>query len=229
MNRWLIRMGSVSKWVICIAGWGTGEALFESILPDWNRLMVTPFDPNSVPDELMAWCAETGQSPDLIVGASMGVSIGLQCASRLGQVPVIGIGGNDGFSSDKIDLILTQIQRSPDGYLRPFWRASCGVAEDLGWISTAFKDAGWTVASLRRGLEYLRLPWLSTGISSRSGLSRVVLIHGEHDLISPYLPIQSMALSYDIPFVLLRRVGHLPFGPQSVSHLNSVVFHEIYD
>jgi len=213
-NRIDILPGTSGKTVVCIAGWATGPALFDRLFPDDRRVVITPFYPATVVQDLQGWMGQDGGEIAQVVGVSMGVPLAIQFAqSATPMVPVIGIGANPGFDPAMMDAIATMVRRSSDAYLSQFWRSCVGVPEDGPWIAESFLDVGWSVDHLIMGLEFLKWSWGETLLSERIPH---LFIHGSTDGISQVGIMSEFAETYGLNLQIVDGVGHLPLGPYSV-------------
>ena len=213
-NRIDVIPGASGKTVVCIAGWATGPALFDRLFPNDRRVVITPFEPVTVVQDLRCWVQEDGASIDRVLGASMGVPLAIQFAeTATPRVPVIGIGANAGLAPAAMDGIAAMVRRLPNAYLRPFWRSCAGVLDDESWMMNAFLDVGWTVESLTAGLDFLKWPWGETLLTG--GVTHT-FIHGADDVISPMGIMSKFAQTYGVELHIIDGVGHLPVGPYSV-------------
>lgn len=208
--------------VVCIAGWSMGPRLFEHVFSDYTRIVVTPFYPGDVVSEIQSWIAERGIHVNLVVGVSMGAAIAIEWVRR-DAVPcrVIGVGAMLPISAEKHHEIFGLIERSAAGYLRSFWSLCGADAIDTSWVTSVGREANWSGECLIEGLAYLRRPFPSI-----SGMSGLILLHGEGDRISALDGVREFARFHDVPFKVLGGCGHLPLGPSSWRIVEGII-HEL--
>lgn len=220
-NRIDVFPGNGTKTMLCIAGWATGPALFDSIRRDTTRVVVTPFNPLTVVSDIRLFLQENKMEIHQVMGVSMGVPLAVQCCIELGwEVPVVGIGAILGYDRLGLDTIRYLLNRSLDGYLRSFWKRSVGVAEEINWVITAFQDVGWTRDNLELGLLFMESPWQSIELGAIKSMS---LIHGSEDAISAISSLRLVAVKYGMDIHELKGVGHLPFGELSGPRLQEAL------
>lgn len=208
--------------VMCIAGWSMGSRLFEHVFSDYTRIVVTPFYPGDAVSELQSWIAERGIKVNLVVGVSMGAAIAIEWVRRY-AVPcrVIGVGAMLPISAEKRHEICGLIERSATGYLRSFWGLCTDDAMDSSWVTSVGREANWSEECLIEGLAYLHRPFPSI-----SGMSDLILLHGDGDRISALDSVREFARLHDVPFKVLGGCGHLSLGPSSWRIVKGII-HEL--
>jgi len=219
-NRIDVLPGTSGRLIVGVAGWATGPAVFERVFARDLRVVVTPFNPDTVVRDVIDWVRDAGIKVDQVVGFSMGVSLATHLGAELHiKCPVIGMGGNNGFDHRLISSITRLLDRAPDAYLREFWRTAAGCKADVDWALSAFEDVGWSVDALKSGLNYLAdHRWLSSELPVS-----LRLIHGELDAISPIDVIAQAAQALKIPLERVAKVGHILTGPNSVEWLSGEI------
>ena len=196
-----------SPFIVVIAGWATGPKLVDCLTEHRSGVVVTPFNPESLVEEVVTIVGGGAIRVQQVVGVSIGADMAMRLAERW-QVPWCGIGANTGFAIDELGGLEFRLTRSVDAAIRGFLCAALGDRRDRQWTLDAVSQVGWDMESLRRGLRYLAVNhWQDRRIFPGT------FIHGECDGIAPIGPIQRLAADCKCRLVTLPGRGHLPFGP----------------
>lgn len=201
--------------LVLIPGWAADYRVFTNLDLKFNYLIPVSFYPFTFEKDLLQALQENNLKRVSLLGWSLGGFVAVQFAYRykdlIDKIFLISIRRK--YKIEELAEIKKYLLKNKKAYLRKFYRHCFSHGEEKpAFINNLFK-----IYCEELSLDYLieTLDYLgNTEINSQllEGISRIKVIHGRDDAITPFGEAESMANnSPHAGFIIFKNTGHLPF------------------